>query len=174
MLNALNIPKLKFSPVESVYLQPGRACEVSSKGAVIGQIGEIHPNVLAKFDIDKPVAVFELDIKVLFGSAKEISGTKEISNFPSVKMDVAFIVDKDTTNETMMQRINSAGGNMLTGVELFDVYDNEKHMEAGKKSLAYSLEYSSLDKTLTTDEVESVHTKLIEKVCKSTGAKLRS
>lgn len=174
LCRSLNVPKLKFEPIEVGYLQPGRACEVKSKGQSIGWIGEIHPKLAAKFEIDKAVAAFELDAKCLLSSASEIGGCDEISQFPSVSMDVAFIVEKDITNEVMMQRITSAGGNLLKSVKLFDVYDNEKHVGAGKKQLAYSLEYNNPQKTLTNEEVETIHNKLVEKVCKSTGAKLRS
>ena len=88
-------------------------------------------------------------------------------------MDVAFTVDKSVTHEMMMQRITSAGGNLLKSVKLFDVFESEKHLGKGKKSMAYSLEYNNPEKTLTSEEVEAVHSKLVEKVCKSTGAELR-
>lgn len=88
-------------------------------------------------------------------------------------MDVAFTVDKSVTHEMMMQRITSAGGNLLKSVKLFDVFESEKHLGKDKKSMAYSLEYNNPEKTLKSEEVETVHSKLVEKVCKSTGAEVR-
>lgn len=127
-----------------------------------------------EFEIDKPVAAFELDTKAVLSCANEIGKAEEISQFPSINMDIAFIVDKQVTNEIMMQRITSAGGNLLKSAKLFDVFESNKHLGEGKKSMAYSLEYNSPTKTLTSEEVESVHNKLVEKVCKATGANLRS
>lgn len=173
LLDVLNIPKAKFKETELEFLQPGRACEVLSKGTSLGWIGEVHPNKCSEFEIDKPVAAFELDTKALLSCTCEIDKCEEISAFPGISMDVAFIVDKNVTNEMMLQRITSAGGNLLKDVKLFDVFESEKHLGKGKKSMAYSLEYNNPERTLTSEEVESVHNKLVEKVCKSTGAQLR-
>ena len=174
LCKSLNISKLKFAPAEHEFLQPGRAAEVTSKGTLLGWIGEVHPKLAQKFEIDAPVAAFELDMKALMSMSNAIEGCEEISQFPSVCMDVAFTVSKDVTNEVMLQRITSAGGNMLKSVRLFDVFESEKHLGKGKKSLAYSLEYADNQKTLTSEEVEKVHNRLVEKVCKSTNAELRS
>lgn len=155
-------------------MQPGRAAEVVSKGTIIGWFGEVHPNLTKQFDIDQPVAAFELDLKSLLSCSNDITKCEEISVFPGISIDVAFVVDKEITNETMLQRIKSAGGNLLSKAELFDVYESEKHLGKGKKSLAYSLEYSDPSKTLKSEDVENIHSKLLDKVCKSTGAQLRS
>lgn len=124
--------------------------------------------------MEAPVAAFELDMKALMSMSSDIEGCDEISQFPSVTIDVAFTVNKDITNEVMLQRITSAGGNMLKSVKLFDVFESEKHLGKDKKSMAYSLEYGDPNKTLTSEEVEAVHNRLVSKVCKATNAELRS
>ena len=75
--------------------------------------------------------------------------------------------------ETLMQRMKSAGGKLLEGAELFDVYRDEQRLGAGKKSMAYNLTYRAADRTLTGEEVEKAHAKLVKKVCGSTGAEVR-
>ena len=137
-------------------------------------MGEIHPSLSQNFEVEAPVAAFELDMKALMSMSSDIEGCDEISQFPSVTMDVAFTVSKDITNEVMLQRITSAGGNMLKSVKLFDVFESEKHLGKDKKSMAYSLEYGDPNKTLTSEEVEAVHNRLVSKVCKATNAELRS
>ena len=73
----------------------------------------------------------------------------------------------------MMQRISSAGGKLLKNIRLFDVYKNSKQLGINKKSMAYSLEYRDYEKTLKSEDVENIHNKLIDKLCKSTGAVIR-
>lgn len=176
ILDSLNVQKVRFIEIdqqEAGHLQPGRAALVQSKGNTIGWIGQIHPKLLEKFEIDQGVAAFELDLKTLLSCSNDFEQCQEISNFPGVSIDVAFVVDKDISNEVMLQRIKSAGGSLLKKAHLFDVYESKQHLGDNKKSMAYSLEYNDTTKTLKSEDVEKIHNKLIDKVCKSTGAKLR-
>ncbi|MDO5329558.1 MAG: phenylalanine--tRNA ligase subunit beta [Coriobacteriia bacterium] len=174
LLDKLKVQKIKFKPIEHELLQPGRAAEVLSKGTSIGIIGEVHPKICTAYEIDKSVACFELDMKALISCSSEFKDFDDIPVYPGVTIDVAFVVDDGVTDEIMKQRIRSAGGKLLYDVSLFDVYEDEKALGAGKKSLAYSLEYRDPDRTLTRDDVDAVHNKLINKVCASTGAEVRS
>ena len=90
------------------------------------------------------------------------------------RQQMAIVVDESVTCETLMQRITSAGGKLLADVRLFDVYRDEQRVGAGKKSMAFSLTYRAADRTLTSDEVEKAHAKLVTKVCKATGGEVRS
>ena len=78
------------------------------------------------------------------------------------------------TCEDLLQRITSAGGKLLENVRLFDVYRDPIRVGVGKKSMAFSLTYRSDDHTLTSDEVERAHSKIVTKVCKATGGEVRS
>ena len=93
---------------------------------------------------------------------------------PGVDVDLAIVVDESVTCETLMQRIGSAGGKLLADVRLFDVYRDDERVGKGKKSMAFSLTYRAADRTLTSEEVEKAHAKLVTKVCKSTGGEVRS
>ncbi|MDO5709470.1 MAG: phenylalanine--tRNA ligase subunit beta, partial [Coriobacteriales bacterium] len=84
------------------------------------------------------------------------------------------VVDESVTYETMVQRITSAGGKLLRNVRLFDVYRDPVRVGRGKKSMAFSLTYRADDHTLTSEEVEKVHGKLVTKVMRSTGGEVRS
>jgi phenylalanyl-tRNA synthetase beta chain len=98
----------------------------------------------------------------------------DVPEFPPVEMDMAFVVNDDVTNERLMQCITSAGGKLLADVRLFDVYRDPVRVGAGKKSMAFSLTYRATDHTLTSEEVEKAHGKLVTKVMKSTGGEVRS
>ncbi|MDO4182121.1 MAG: phenylalanine--tRNA ligase subunit beta [Coriobacteriia bacterium] len=173
----LAIPKLRFkalSAEEAPHLQPGRAAQVLSGGSLLGWVGEIHPLAAKAFDAAAPVVAFELDVDALLKAAQPSRPYVDVPTFPAVTIDVAFVVDEDVTHETMVQRITSAGGKLLESVSLFDVYRDALRVGPGKKSMAYNLTYRAADRTLTSEEVEKTHDRIIKKVCGSVGAEVRS
>jgi phenylalanyl-tRNA synthetase beta chain len=155
-------------------LQPGRAAQVLSGGTVLGWVGEIHPLAAKDFEANAPVVAFELDLDALVNTSKPARDYVDVPQFPAVSMDIAFVVDEAVTNEKLTQVMTSAGGKLLSSIQLFDVYRDEERLGAGKKSLAYALEYRSAEKTLTSEEVNKQHERLIKKVCGATGAEVRS
>ena len=177
IMRELAIPKLRFKALEAdeaPQLQPGRGAQVLSGGSVLGWVGEIHPLAAAAFDAQAPVVAFELDMNALEKAATVERETQEVSQFPPVTMDVAFVVDESVTHEKLLQTMRSAGGNLLDSVQLFDVYRDEERLGAGKKSMAYALEYRAPDRTLEGEEAESAHARLVKKVCGATGAEVRA
>ena len=173
----LALPKLRFkacSAEEAPHLQPGRAAQVLSGGSVLGWVGEIHPLAADAFEAEAPIVAFELDMAALGKAQRAARDYVDVPEFPPVEVDVAFVVGEDVTNETLVQRITSAGGKLLADVRLFDVYRDEERLGAGKKSMAYTLTYRAPDRTLTSEEVDKVQERLIKKVCGSTGAEVRS
>ena len=93
---------------------------------------------------------------------------------PGVSVDLAIVVDEDVTAETVEQRIQSAGGKLLADVRLFDVFRDKQRVGEGKKSLAFSLTYRAADHTLTSDEVEKAHDRLVKKVMRAVNGEVRS
>ena len=177
LLSQLRIPKVRFRPAdgdEYAFLQPGRGAEVLSGGTVLGWVGEIHPDARDVYGIDIPVVAFELNLEALIKGAGAQEAYREFSQFPSVEHDLAIVVDDDVTCEDLERRLRSAGGKLLVGVRLFDVYRDPVRVGAGKKSMAFALTYRADDHTLTSEEVERAHSKLVTKVCKATGGEVRS
>ena len=173
----LAIPKLRFKALDAAaapHLQPGRAAEVLSGGTTLGWVGELHPLAVDAFEANAPVVAFELDVNALVSASKPARDYVHVPTFPAVTMDVAFVVDEDVAHEKLTQVMGSAGGKLLSSVALFDVYRDEERLGAGKKSMAYALEYRAEDRTLTTEEVDKQHARLIKKVCGATGAEVRS
>ncbi len=173
----LNVAKVRFSVPnegELPFLQPGRGAIIKSRKNILGWVGEIHPLVCKACDIDVPVVAFELDYALLVESMSAGNKVQPLSEYPAIEVDVAFVVDEEVTNETLMQRIKSAGSSLLSEVHLFDVYRDESKLGEGKKSMAYSLHYQSLERTLTNEEVDKAREKLIKKVSASLGAQIRS
>ncbi len=177
LLAQLRTPKVRFRPAEGdgyAFLQPGRGAEVLSGGTVLGWVGEIHPDARDVYGIDIPVVAFELNLEALLKGAGAQEAYREFSQFPSVEHDLAIVVDDDVTCEDLERRLRSAGGKLLVGVRLFDVYRDPVRVGVGKKSMAFALTYRADDHTLTSEEVERAHSKLVTKVCKATGGEVRS
>lgn len=177
LLEQMRIPKVRFRAAEGegyAFLQPGRCAEVLSGGTVLGWVGEIHPDAREAYGIDIPVVAFELNLEALLKLSGAQEAYREFSQFPSVEHDLAIVVDDSVTCEDLERRLRSAGGKLLVGVRLFDVYRDAERVGEGKKSMAFALTYRADDHTLTSEEVEKAHSKLVTKVCKATGGEVRS
>jgi phenylalanyl-tRNA synthetase beta chain len=169
--------KLRFKPLDasaSPWLQPGRATEVLAASQVLGWLGEVHPRVCAAFEVVPPVIAFELDMKALLGASAQARPYREVPQFPAVTLDLALVVDESVTAEKVMQVIRSAGGALLDELRLFDVYYDVEKIGAEKKSLAFALAYRAPDRTLTLDEVDRLHQKVIRKTVGATGGAVRT
>jgi phenylalanyl-tRNA synthetase beta chain len=176
LLETLRITKVRFrvaDPETYPYLMPGQAAEVLAGGAVLGWVGNIHPVSLDNFGIDVPVVGFELALEPLLKQAQRELPYEDVPTLPAVSVDLALVVDESMSAEQVIQRVTSAGGKLLSSVRLFDVYRDPIRVGVGKKSMAFSLEYRAKDHTLTSQEVEKAHEKLVSKVMKSTGGEVR-
>ena len=172
----LALPKLRFKALsadEAPHLQPGRAAVVLSGGTELGWVGELHPLAVDAYQAEAPVVAFELDVDALVKAARPARDYVDVPTFPAVSMDVAFVVDEAVTCEKLMQCMSSAGGKLLEDARLFDVYRDEERVGADKKSMAFALTYRAADRTLTSEEVDKAHERLVKKVCAATGAEVR-
>jgi phenylalanyl-tRNA synthetase beta chain len=172
----LNIQKLRFKALSAdaaPWLQPGRAAEVLAGSKRLGWLGEVHPLACAAFDAAAPVVAFELDLKALLAAAEDARPYKDVPQYPAVDIDLALTVDESVTAERVEQAVRSAAGTLLDDLRLFDVYRDVDRLGAGRKSLALSLSYRAPDRTLTSEEVEAVHQKVIRKVSNATGGEVR-
>ena len=148
-------------------LHPGQSAYINVNGTDVGIIGKIHPNV-TKEDI----FVLEINLDELLQKKVGKMKYKEISKFPNVKKDVAFVVDKKLTSKEIEKVIKSAGGSLLTDIEVFDVYTGS-NLPQNKKSIAYALTFEDTKKTLTDEEINALLEKIIDTVCKKCNAEIR-
>ncbi len=177
LLDALRLTKVRFKaadPERFPWLQPGQAAEVLVQSQSVGWVGNIHPANLQKVGVDVPVVAFELSVEHLLRLAKNELPYEDIPTLPGVTHDLALVVDESVSYETLVQRISSAGGKLLADVRLFDVYRDPVRVGKGKKSMAFSLTYRAADRTLTSEEVEKAHEKLVNKVLRAVGGEVRS
>ena len=134
---------------------PYQTAQISVNNDVVGIIGKLHPNCTKD-----NVYVLEINLDKLLEKKTGKMKYKEISKFPSVKKDLAVVIDKDITSEEIAKQIKKLAGNLLIGSKIFDVYTGE-NIEENKKSIAYSLEFGAADRTLTDDEINAILEKII-------------
>ena len=148
-------------------LHPGQSAYINVNGTNVGIIGKIHPKITSS-----DVFVMEINLDELFKKKVGKMKYKEISKFPSIQKDIALLVNKDIDSKEIEKVIKSAGGSMLTNIEVFDVYTGKGILD-DKKSIAYSLTFSDMKKTLTDEEINALMNKIIEAAEKKLGAELR-
>ncbi|MDR3052516.1 MAG: phenylalanine--tRNA ligase subunit beta [Coriobacteriales bacterium] len=176
LLRELNISKIRFKALDAQaapWLQPGRAAAVMAGSQQLGWIGELHPSACTAFEATAPVVAFELEVKALLAAAQPARPYKDVPQYPAIDLDVAVVVDESVSAVSIEQVITSAAGNLLDSVRLFDVYRDAEKIGAGKKSLALTLTYRAADRTLTSEEVDSLHQKVLRKLSGAVGAEIR-
>ena len=135
------------------FLHPGRAATiVAADGSELGWLGELHPLVLREWELDGPIAGFELDADRLFELAPQASTYSDVTSFPAVLQDIAVIVPDDVSAERLAEVVREGAGELLSSLRVFDLYHGEQVGE-GSKSLALRLEFRAPDRTLTDEEV---------------------
>jgi phenylalanyl-tRNA synthetase beta chain len=174
LLGKLHLPEVKFLPFmpEHSY-HPGRTAAITVEGKQLGTIGEIHPQVLKRADIDKRVCAFEIDVLKLFEAVSlHQHQVRGISKYPAVKRDLALVVSEETNAADLAETIKKAGTDLLAKVDLFDVYRSPQ-IGQDKKSLAYALTFQSYQSTLQDDEISGIVERILQKTAEVHGASLR-
>ena len=151
---------------------PGRCANLVKDGRVFGVMGEIHPAVAENYGMDCRVYSFSLDADALFELSQPEKTYKPLPKFPAVTRDLALLCDESIPVGTLEKAIVRGGGSLLETIQLFDVYQGAQ-IEAGKKSVAFSITLRSADSTLTDEQTNSVMKKVMKELEKE-GAVLRS
>lgn len=139
----------------------------------IGRIYVFDKQLHDDFESENTTFIAELDTKSLFEKTVSEKRFKDISKFPNAKRDLALLFSRDANYEQVLKVINESGGSYLKKVELFDIFEDKK-LGDGIKSMAFSLELGSQEKTLTDEEVSKVINKIIKNLDNKLGVKLRS
>ena len=164
-LGLKNRYQLQVAELDSMH--PGISAEITLDREPIGFIGRVHPSI-AKDDI----YVLEISMTKLVDKKIKPIKYKEISKYPSIVKDLAFIINKNVTSGEIVDTIKKTGGKLLTNIEVFDVYTGE-NVKEDEKSIAYSLTFSDPTRTLNDEEVMQVFNRIIEEVVKKHNAVLR-
>ncbi|HEY1631034.1 MAG TPA: phenylalanine--tRNA ligase subunit beta [Rhizomicrobium sp.] len=162
-------------PGAAAWYHPGRSGTLALRPKVIAYFGEIHPKVLAAFDIKGSAAAFEIFLDAIPEpkSKGKARGPFAPSPYQPVERDFAFLVDTKVSGEDVVKAARGADRALIEKIDVFDVYEG-KGMPEGKKSLAISVRLQPKDKTLTDAEIDVLAQKIVDAVTKATGGTLRS
>jgi len=127
----------------------------------LGELGLVSPVLAKKYDLRDAVLLAELNLDQLLSRRNPGKSFKPLPQFPSSRRDVAMLLPEATTHDAVLATVKQAKPANLESVELFDVFRG-KHVPEGQKSLAYAFTYRAADKTLTDDEVNTAHAKVVE------------
>jgi len=151
-------------------LHPHKQAEIIVDSTRVGIIGEVHPKVLAAFEIEEPVYLIELNLNCLVSLISYRKPYQPVPRFPSISRDIAIIIDREITHQRVRETIQ--GFPLVEMVEIFDMYMGEQ-VPPGKKSLAYHIRYRAQDHTLTDEEVNQIQQQILRKLNADLGAVLR-
>lgn len=171
LLGSLNVAGVSWRAGAIPFLHPGMTACLSVDGADAGYIGALHPDVVEAMEVQGPVFVAEVDV------ARIIAGItprryRSLPRFPAVERDMALLVDAGVTSDEVLAIIKETGGELMEDASLFDLYQGAPVPE-GKKSMAFSIRYRSLEKTLSEAEIKGIHSSIVERVNQALGAELR-
>lgn len=172
LLGALGVRDVTISPATSSLLEEGRAMQVSSQGVCLGYLGELHPTVVAAFDCSGPIYVAELSLEALLGLPGRPVVHRPLPRFPGVVRDLALVVPGEVESGEIIGAIREMESPLIKTISLFDVYTGEQ-VPSGQKSLAYSILYQAEDRTLTDEEVNRLHQKVVAHLQRRFGGEVR-
>jgi len=173
ILAQLKFPGARIEPVSDVpYLLPGKSAKIMLGKDRAGVLGEVKPRVLKNFELALPVFIFELDFELLLSYERKLGGVISPSRFPGSYRDISLMVDEDVPHQAVIIAIRGLHNELITAIELFDIYRGKK-LPAGKKSLAYRIWYQSSERTLTEEEINALHAKVAMRLKEKLGAEIR-
>ena len=152
--------KVDYRRSNKSFLHPTRGADIFIGNKEIGYIGELNPIISEKLGTDKRIYVGEIYYFLISSMLNKKLQFKPFPKYPSIERDLALVMDKKITHGEVERAIKKLSDKSLTAVELFDIYEGEK-METGKKSMAYHLVFSLLDRSLTQEEVDENINKIL-------------
>ncbi|MDF3054249.1 MAG: phenylalanyl-tRNA synthetase [Gammaproteobacteria bacterium] len=165
-----NLEAFTFSAGTHPALHPGRSSDIQKKGRIIGHIGALHPQLQQQLDLQTTPYLFE----IIFSELRDAMLPKyeAPSKYPSIRRDLAFIVEKKLPYQKIRDIIRASAGNTLKNLQLFDVYEGEGIHE-GQKSVALGVTFQSNSRTLTDKEIDQAISNIITTLNQEVKAILR-
>jgi phenylalanyl-tRNA synthetase beta chain len=160
----------RFEAGSHPALHPGQSARILRSGDPVGYIGVLHPEIMARIGMDRPVLVFELVLEALEGARTPTF--REISRFPAVGRDLSLTLPEAVSARKILDTIEEVAGKLLVNLELFDEYRG-KGVDSGRKSLAMTLTFQHSSRTLNEEEVDALKQTVVTTLESRYGAQLR-
>lgn len=162
--------RVAFEATSHPALHPGQTARIVRDGEELGLLGALHPAVADSLDIKTACYVFELDLDAI--SERALPVFAALSKFPSIRRDLAVVVDNSISSATLANTIREAAGTLLIEVNVFDLYTGAG-IETGRKSVALGLILQDSSRTLVDADVDKVMARVTSGLTSAHGATLR-
>lgn len=162
--------QVRFESAQSTEFHPGQCAAITLNGQRIGLMGQLHPKWQKVFELNGAVFMFQLFMDSLL--KMQVPAVSGISKFPEVQRDLAFLVERQVSVQTLVDTVKSVHSDILQAVQLFDVYQGQGVADT-HKSIALSLKIQHTERTLQDSEVDALIQQIIEQARVSLGAQLR-
>jgi phenylalanyl-tRNA synthetase beta chain len=173
MLRHLHISDVRWVQADAPLFHPGRSAMLRAGGRDLGVVGELHPTLLAEWDMPGGrVAAWDLDVEALIEAMPARHLYRQISPYVPVRQDMAFVVSADMPAARLGDAIKRAGGASVLDVTLFDIYTGPQVGE-GQKSLALAVTFNSTEKLLTEEDAARLRQRIERTLERELGARLR-
>ena len=164
------VDEIRFVAETHAALHPGQSARVLRDGRPIGWIGRLHPELERRLDLTYSAVVFEIETES--GLAARVPRHRELSRFPSVRRDLAVLVDESVTVQALVECVRRSAGELLTDLVVFDIYRG-KGIEAGRKSVAIGLNLQDISRTLTDVDTDAVVARVVSDLEREHKATIR-
>ena len=161
LLAKLGLTQYDIQPSSESYYHPGVSAHYTVNGVTIANYGELHPQVVKNFDLSGKVYMFEIDLEAVLSIIVPPFRYQSFSKFPGTSRDLAIVAPVSVTSGDIVALIKEHGGEYLESVSIFDVYKGE-HIEAGYRSLAYNLQFRSMEGTLNDEDIDGAIQAIID------------
>ena len=161
LLAKLGLTQYDIQPSSESYYHPGVSAHYTVNGVTIANYGELHPQVVKNFDLSGKVYMFEIDLEAVLSITVPPFRYQSFSKFPGTSRDLAIVAPVSVTSGEIVALIKEHGGEYLESVSIFDVYEGE-HIEAGYRSLAYNLQFRSMEGTLNDEDIDGAIQTIID------------
>lgn len=161
LLAKLGLTQFDIQPSSQSYYHPGVSAHYTVNGVTIANYGELHPQVVKNFDLSGKVYMFEIDLEAVLSITVPPFRYQSFSKFPGTSRDLAIVAPVSVTSGEIVALIKEHGGEYLESVSIFDVYEGE-HIEAGYRSLAYNLQFRSMEGTLNDEDIDGAIQAIID------------
>lgn len=157
ILNQLNLDvEITYQATDQIdVMHPGRTAYILFDQEIVGLVGQIHPLVADKFDLNSSTFYLEIDLDLMVEHMGTDIIQQVIPRYPSSSRDISFLVNDTVSHADLVGTIKANGGAYLQSVHLFDLYQGE-HIEAGKKSMAYHLVFLNPLETLKDKQIDAI------------------
>ncbi len=157
---ALHVGEPAFAPCEHPGMEAGWALEIALGGVTVGCLGLVSAGLRHHWRMTAPMPVAELRLAPLLAGVARSGAVRPAPAYPAVRRDIALVADASVTHREVVAAVRAAAPPELTGVELFDIFQS-KEIGKGKRSLGYTLEFRSPDRTLTDQEVNEAFARIV-------------